>query len=132
MRKLMGFLVLTVALLGLAVPGFAAETDSSIQDNVGGALVYTDALGGITASGSGGLMTGVAFAASGTACNIAIYDSDSINGLTNAKCKFEDAAAANTGKFVNLKDSPIRFKSGIVVVTDTNDLATLVYTQQVQ
>lgn len=132
MRKLMGFLVLTVALLGLAVPGFAAETDSSIQTPLGGARVYTDALGGLVVSGSGGLLTGVSFAASGTACNIALYDSSSISDLTNAKCKFEDGLAANTGKFVNLKDSPIEFKNGIVLVTDTNDLATIVYTKQRQ
>lgn len=131
MKRFLYLFALAAIVLGTS-PGFAAETSSAIQDNLGGARVYTDAEGGEVVSGAGGLLTGVAFAASGTACNIALYDSASNSDLTNAKCKYEDSAAANTGKFVNLKDSPIRFNNGIVLVTDTNDIATLVYTQQKQ
>lgn len=133
MKTFARFLVLTVAVLGLAGPGFAAEKDSSIQDNIGGAFEYnTTPPGGILVSGSGGLVTGVAFSAGGTATTIALYDSATVNDLTAAKCKYEDGVAANTGKFVNLKDSPIRFRSGIVSVTDLNDNGVLVYTQQTQ
>lgn len=131
MKRIAGFLVLTVAVLGLVSPGFAAERDYREQTAQGGVFRDNDAAaGGTLISGANGLMTGVAFTTGGTAAVIALYDSASVNDLTAAKCRYEDGVAANTGKFVNLQESPIRFKNGIVLVTNRSENGVVVYTEQ--
>lgn len=118
-------------LLGLLVIGVSTMADAAprpeLQKAKGG--FKTSLAAGVKVSGSAEQITGVSVSCGGSACEVALYDSDE-DGVTNSEGVFELGAAANTTRFIDLSDRPIRTKNGVMAQSDGNESALVVYTTQ--
>jgi len=108
--------------VGLAGTAQAAERDK-LQKAFGGIQTANAVV-----SSSAQVITGVSFAATGSASVVSLYDSSTLGGATNAVGVFEGGTAANTSTYVAF-DPPIRTTEGVTLV-GSNMSGVVVYTEQ--
>ena len=73
-------------------------------------------------------IVGVSITCGGTACAGSLYDGDLLDDMSNANGKFEWSAAANATTFFDLRDFPVKFRTGVVLNIDTNTTAAAIFT----
>ena len=79
------------------------------------------------AIGAAGKVAGVSIDCGASACTASLYDGDETSDMTNANGRFEISAAANDAEFIDLRELPIQFNTGIVLNVDGNQDAVVVY-----
>ena len=129
MKKLIGFLILTVAVLGFAGPGFAAEGGTKLTKTVGGIRGPLTGDRSELTSGSAVRVTGVTVSSGASAAVLSLYDGDSRDDTAVSGGKWEGGAPANEARHYNFSDAPLEFKTGIVSVTNGNESGFVIYTE---
>lgn len=129
MKSLLKFLILTVAVLGLAVPGFAAEGGTKVTNTIGGIRGPLSGDRSELTSGSAIRVTGITVTSGSSAAVLSLYDGDSRDDSSAAVGKWEGSAPANESRYYDFSDAPLVFKNGLVSVTDGDEAGFVIHTE---
>ena len=129
MKTLIRFLVLTVAVLGLSVPGFAAEGATKVTNTIGGIRGPLSGDRSELTSGSAIRVTGITVTSGSSAGVLSLYDGDERSDSSTAVGKWEGGAPANESRYYDFTAAPLVFKLGLVSVTDGDEAGFVIHTE---